>query len=95
MGSRPYLVSHCSEVTETSNSVLIAMLYKQLNLGQPRSETKGTLLLRPKQFFLLISPRIAVGEWDSTSYTTCICCTGMYHVAQAAHALRAVPVRFK
>jgi hypothetical protein len=55
------------------------MRHKQCKLGWSRSVIKGTLLFRPKQFFVHLSPHIAV-VWVK------------WHMALPAHAVRAVQV---
>jgi hypothetical protein len=48
---------HCRVVTEMLNLVL----HKQRKYGRNRSVTKGTLLMRPEQFFTPLSPCTAAG----------------------------------
>jgi hypothetical protein len=46
----------------------LRMIYKQCKLGWCRSVMKATLLLRPKQFFVRIYPRIVVGRLKDATW---------------------------
>jgi hypothetical protein len=52
----PYLASHCSGGLQHHTWHSLDMRHNQRKSGQNQTVRKGTLLLRPKQFFVPISP---------------------------------------
>jgi hypothetical protein len=57
--SRCYLAAHCMEWSKHCTWHSLHKLHSQCKFGWDRELTKGTLILRPKEFLVHISPRIA------------------------------------
>jgi hypothetical protein len=56
---RPYLASHLSGLTQTPHVAAPPLREKLCKFGGNRAVTKGTLLLRPEEFFVPTSPGVA------------------------------------